>query len=191
MATIPFVLPDALPSVLSDDALVDVIQETVVGITGLDPKLVRPSAQPNPPNLPDFSINWVALLVNVTDADTFAFIRQINEEEIELERDQEINLLASFYGPQAQNVCGVFKDGLQIEQNRFALGRSGIKLINTARERHLPSLVKEVYQQRYDLPVLMRRRIRRVYQSASINSAMLGLDNEYYITPITVNPPTP
>jgi hypothetical protein len=191
MATVPFVLPEALPAILEDDVLVDVIQETVVGITGLLPTLVRPSAQPNPPLLPDFSVNWVALLINTSDADAFAFIRQVNETDIELERDQEINLLASFYGPNSQRVCGIFKDGLQIEQNRFALGREGIKLVNTARERHLPSLVKEVYQQRYDLPVLLRRRIRRVYKSASINSAGIGLDNEHYITPIIVSPPTP
>lgn len=191
MATIPFVLPQATPAVLTDTALTDVIQETVVGITGLPGINVRPGDQLTPANLPDFTVNWASLQINTADADAFAFIRQVSDTEIELERDQEIKLLASFYGPLASSYCGIFKDGLQIEQNRFALGREGIKLVNTARERYLPSLVKEVYQQRFDLPVVLRRRIRRVYLSASINSAGLGLDNEYYVTPITVTPPTP
>jgi hypothetical protein len=63
--------------------------------------------------------------------------------------------------------------------------------MSTGRERHIPSLLKEIWQQRYDLPVVWRRRVRRVYKSASVIGVSLGLDNEHYITPIVVSPPTP
>jgi len=189
MAT--FIRPEAVPTPLEDNALIDAMQATVVGCTGLPGELVRPRDQPEPPNLPDFSLNWASLGLSVTDSDVFAYIRQIDDENIELEHDQEITLLAIFYGTQAQSYVGLLRDGLQIEQNRFPLGALGVKLVSTGRERHIPALLKEIWQQRYDLPVVWRRRVRRVYKSASVIGANIGLDNEYYITPIIVRPPTP
>ncbi|UNA00774.1 hypothetical protein ZHS_18 [Edwardsiella phage vB_EpM_ZHS] len=189
MAT--FIRPEAVPNPLEDDALIDAMQATVVGVTGLDPTLVRPRNQPAPPNLPDFSLNWASLGLTVTDSDSYAFVRQVNDTDMELEHDQEITLLAIFYGSSAQSYVGLLRDGLQIEQNRWALGALGVKLVSTGRERHIPSLLKEIWQQRYDLPVVWRRRVRRVYKSASVIGVSLGLDNEHYITPIVVSPPTP
>lgn len=187
----PYVLPTPLPAVIEDLDLDRIFQANLVGITGLPGRLVRPRWQPEPPNQPDFTENWAALGVTATEADTFAFIRQVDAATVELERDQFITVLVSFYGPASGNYLGLYRDGLSVQLNRLSLTEAGIKLIEVGKARQLPALLKEKWMKRQDIQVEFARRIRRLYTLASINTLDMGLDNEYYITPIIVNPPTP
>src|SRR5262249_35203430 len=100
----PYLLPDPTPAVLEDDALIAAFQGMVAGITGVPGKLVRPRWQPEPPNQPDFQTNWIAMGISATDSDKFAYVRQIDDEHMEVQRDQWLTLLLSFYGPGGGNV---------------------------------------------------------------------------------------
>lgn len=185
-----FILPEPLPSPLEDPVLTDAIQATVAGVTGLAGQWVRPRWQPEPPNQPDFSVNWAAVGITGFDDELYTYEKQIDEATRQLERSQDLTMLVSFYGPLANRYAGIFKDGIMIEANRFALGAVGLKLKEVQRSRNLPALVKEKYLNRIDVPVILSRRIIRTYKLNSINQAWVGLDNEYYITPIIVNPPS-
>ncbi|MNK60448.1 hypothetical protein D3C87_795820 [compost metagenome] len=186
-----YILPDAMPAPPMDDELEDILQRAFAGITGMDPRLVRPRFEPEPANMPDFSQTWASFGVGETQSDLLAFLRQVSDDVQELQRDQQFTALASFYGPGAQVQLERFRDGIQIQQNREELGSFGIKLVEVGQARRLPALVKGLWQDRRDVPVILRRRYTRLYRVAAVNSADLGLDNEFYVTPIVVTPPTP
>lgn len=187
----PFVLPNPLPAPLEDNALVDALQATVVGITGLSAKLVRPRWQPEPPNMPDYSIDWCAIGPTEYNDELYVFEEQVNANTRAIERSQEFTVLASFYGPHAQSYMGRFKDGVMLEYNRLDLGALGVKLKEVQRSRNVPALFKEKWVPRIDLPTVWTRRIRREYTLNNIEVANIDLDNEFYITPIKINPPSP
>lgn len=190
MAT-QFILPNPLPAPLEDNALVDAIQATVAGVTGLSGKLVRPRWQPEPPNMPDYSIDWCAVGPTEYNDDVYVYEEQVNATTRAVERSQEFITLASFYGPHCQSFMGRLKDGIMLEANRFALGALGVKLKEVQRSREVPALFKEIWVRRIDLPIVWTRRIRREYTLNQIEVANIDLDNEFYITPITIQPPSP
>lgn len=184
-----FVLPAPSPSVIEGDALEDLFQATLAGITGLDPSLVRPRWQPEPPNQPEFTTNWMAFGITVLPADKFVFLRMVDDVTQELQCSEELTCLTSFYGPQAQAYAGVLRDGLAIDQNRWALAAAKIKLVEVGDPRQVPALFKQIWTKRIDETLRFRRWVVRRYTVNAINSAGAGLDNEHYITPITVTPP--
>lgn len=183
-----YVLPESLPAPAMDRELDAILQRAFVGITGMQGKLVRPRWQPEPPNLPDFSLTWAAFGVTDTDSDLLAFVRQVDDATQELQRDQWFTTMASFYGAEGQQRAELWRDGIQLQQNREELRSFGIKLTEVGKVRRVPALVKGVWQDRRDVSVVMRRRYTRLYRVASVADATVGLDNEYYVTPINVTP---
>lgn len=55
-----FLPPAPAPAPLEGAALMDAIQAWVVGVTGMDGKLVRPAWQPEPPVVPEAGASWAA-----------------------------------------------------------------------------------------------------------------------------------
>ncbi|WP_217284496.1 phage neck terminator protein [Pseudomonas nitroreducens] len=53
----------------ADEALEDILQPMVVGITGLPGKMVRPRWQPGNPKQPEPNVNWCAIGVMHTKQD--------------------------------------------------------------------------------------------------------------------------
>lgn len=181
-----FVLPTGTQPA-SGDALEDLLQATMVGVTGLDPTLVRPRWQPEPPNMPGFDKNWCAFGITNKRSDTYAYMKMLADGlTCQLERDQWLTTTASFYGPQADAYMELFKDGIQIPWNREALFAQGIKLIEVRDGTRLPALMKEKWVNRYDVQAVFARRINRTYAVTSILSASVGINNEYYTTQVNV-----
>ncbi len=177
-----------------DDALDNVFHGCIHGITAIDKKLIRPRWQPEPPNQPDFTANWVAFGVMTLDADRFAYARHDPAASgglgaTDIERDERLKLLLSFYGPAASGYQARFSLGLQISQNRDALSAEGIKLVEVQEAFTLPALFKEKWVKRIDCAVIFRRRVARSYAIQNVDSADLTIDNEHYITPINITNP--
>jgi hypothetical protein len=184
-----YLLPLDSPLPLEGDDLEDAVQGAVAGITGLDPTLVRPRFQPNAPALPDFHVEWAAVGLSRTSPDAFAFVRQLDAETAELQRDCRVEMLASFYGPRGNAVANRFVDGLQIEANRFALKAAGIKVNWTGDVMSAPAFVKERWTKRFDVNVHLSYRTFRRYKQAAIDKLDSYLDNEHYLTPIATRKP--
>ena len=103
-ATGGYLLPTPTPTTLLGDALLDFVQAWVVGVTGMAGNLVRPRWQPEPTNIPAFSITWAAVGLIRRAADTFAAeIRRQDQPlgESETRRHEELEFLISFFGPDA------------------------------------------------------------------------------------------
>lgn len=184
-----FLAPIAAPEY--DDALDDLLQAAVVGIVGLPGKFVRPRWQPNPPNQPPFTTDWCAFGVTRTEVDAFAYSAHdpANDGTSSVDRDELLYVLHSFYGPNCGSNSERFRDGFEISQNRDTLAASGIQLVEVGEAVTLPALLQEKWVKRRDVTVTYRRRTSRVYQINTILTGQLGLDNEHYVTPITVPNP--
>lgn len=176
-ATGGYLLPDNnIPAPLEDDALDDFLHDVVAGITGLDPTLVRPRWQFEVPDMPDRTINWCAFGIMSRSADTFdSSIHQpatpdANGSDL-LQRQEMLNLMVSFYGPNCQATGAQLRDGLGVAQNREQLFLAGMGLVSVGDLTKAPELVKDAWLQRADLPLVIRREVRREYPVLNLLSA--------------------
>jgi hypothetical protein len=186
---IPPVAPPG-PVPLEDQALQDFLQAIVVGITGMDGRTVRPRWQLEPPNLPDVGNDWAAVGILSHRPDTYAYVLHDGAGEgiDELQRHEYLDILASFYGPNCESNAAILNDGFQIEQNRTVLRQNGMGLTRVGDQRTVPSLVKDRWLYRVDLPITIKRQIRRQYNILNLLSANGRVFTGFYNPIITVEP---
>lgn len=182
--------PETTPAPLEGQDLNRFLQQVVAGISGLDGTVIFPRWQKEPPNLPSVGVNWAAVGIVRRDPDTYAAILHDPDGGggDELQRHETIEMLASFYGPQADSYLEIFRDGLQIAQNREVLQLAGMGLVDTGEAIAVPSLVKDQWLYRVDITMTIRRQIRRVYPVLNILSSGgtittdNGLVNQFQVT---------
>lgn len=179
-ATGGYLAPAGSPAPLEGTSFQDFLQALVVGITGLPGNKVFPRWQQEPPNLPPISADWAAIGITRTVRDFNANIVHdpSGNGADELQRNESVEILTSFYGPNADSFCDILSDGLQIDQNREVLFLNAMGLVATGDSITVPSIVKERWQYRVDLPMTIRRQVRRSYPILSLLSASGTIDNE-------------
>lgn len=176
----------------ADDALVDLLQPFLVGVTGLDGTLIRPRWQPNPANQPDFSTNWAAVGVVYEEPDDYA--EQLSPDlevtgEVGLRRQSLLHVQLSFYGPDCSKMGRRVHAGLQIDQNRTLLRSEGLALVNLGAPTHIPALVKNTWVPRIDVLMIVRQCLYHSFQVYSLKGLSTSyLDNEVYKTPLNLQP---
>lgn len=173
--------------ILEDQALFDFMHDLITGITGMDPTLVRPRWQPEPPDLPDFNVNWCAF--GITEGETepgTAYVVHQDSPQIldQLQRHETLDVFASFYGPNASSLAKTLRDGLQVAQNREILQLASMGLVSTGDVVTAPELIKERWLYRVDLSVKIRRQIVRTFTVLDLASASGTLNNEIFVEPI-------
>lgn len=191
-ATGGYLLPNpSPPPPLEDDALDDFIQGFVVGITGLAGALVRPRWQVEPPNLPDETVSWAAVGIIRREGDTYSAEQHIPDGNgsTNLIRHETLDVLATFYGPNAQANGALLRDGLGLAQNREQLFLNGMGLVSIGQLMKGPELIKSKWYPKADLPLAIRRVILRNYPILNLESAGITLETEAVTTPITVPRP--
>lgn len=171
---------------LQDDALEDFLQLWVVSITGLPKEMVRPRWQPEPANIPNFGVDWCAFGITDQLSDTFAAELPLNlDVGTEMRLHEKLTCLASFYGPNAGKFVMLFRDGMQLDQNREYLTLQGMGLVEASDVINVPELVKERWLKRKDLQVIIKRQIVREYAVPTIQVLQATLDNEQEILNIS------
>lgn len=165
--------PNATPAPLADDDLANFLQHLVVGLTGIAGPLVRPRWQPQPPNLPAQSVSWVALGVRNRTAQTFAYEAHdpAGDGKDYIQRHEELEILCSFYGPNADRNAALFRDGLSVEQNRTYLVSAEMGLISVGSAISVPELVNNLWYMRVDMPFFIRRAVTRTYKILNLLSS--------------------
>lgn len=181
---------------LYGDDLDDVFSGVIEGITGIVGELIRPRWQVEPPNQPDFAIDWVAFGIVSTKGDVFHYTDHDPTNDVDVqEYDEVLTILHSFYGPNSSALINRYNAGIQVEQNRDALTLVGIKLVECQEVTTLPALLKEKWVKRYDCRTIFRRRVVRRYPvltavaNTNPTSGGMTVNNELYLTHI--NPSTP
>ncbi|GMG90664.1 hypothetical protein Cmtc_18840 [Cupriavidus sp. TKC] len=171
-ATGGYLAPTA-PVPPEDDDLDNLLQELVAGVTGLDGKMVRPRWQPTVPKQPEPSVNWCALGIAVQKNDAGPAIQHDGDGDGSdtYIRHQEIELLCTFYGPGAKGYAQRLADGMAIPQNNEQLGLNDMKFVSVSDIRPAPDFVNQQWVRRYDLTLVLRRKITRTYAVLNLLSA--------------------
>ncbi len=161
------------------------LQQFVAGIAGMDGTMVRPRWQPEPANLPDWGVDWCAVgVMRRTPIGVYAWVQHFCDNEFngpghsEAQRHEELEVLATFYGPNCDAYCTNLQNGLMIWQNWSALRLVGLAFVEAQTPAHAPELIRERWWDRYDLTLIFRRIVRRNYPVLNILSAdvLLHLD---------------
>jgi hypothetical protein len=169
-----YVAPTAANSEFNDIVLKQFLNTLVVGVTGLKGMLVRPRWQPEPPNEPDFETDWAAIGVTRRTRDVFAFETGIVVDDVAFSRvirNQILETLASFYGPNCEQNGELFAMGLSESQNREGMFLNGFGLVEVGETLTVPALIKERWLYGVDVPFRMRRQQIYDYPSADLESA--------------------
>lgn len=183
-ATGGYLAPTAPSPPLEGKALLDFIQPIISGISGMAGNLVLPRWQAEPPNIPAAATAFCSFGIIGRTADTFPYISHDSSGDgaDNLQRQEQLNILASFYdlgvSGQADNLASLLRDGFAIAQNREVLQLSGYALAYTGDLTPVPSLLKERWLYRVDLPFSIRRQIDRTYPVLNILSAQGTLTGE-------------
>jgi len=157
----------ALPPI---NGLRNFIHDLIVGVSGIDAKLVRPRWQPNPPTIPTQTTDWCAFGVVKQIPDNSGYI-SAGDLMAELKRHELVEVLCSFYGPSCLGYAGLFRDGLEISQNREALFLADMGLAFYGDTIHTPELINEIWYDRADFSFTLRREIKTEYAILSLLKA--------------------
>lgn len=179
----------SITSIPNDQLLEDVLNPTIAGITNLDGNAqVRPRYQEDPPAVPNRTTNWVAFGIQQVLSDTCAATVQQNDNSALVIRYQEIEVLLSWYGPQSGDNAELFRDGLQIGQNRDLLNQNDLGIISIGEARKAPELFKNKFLTRYDQTLMLRRRTARQFSILTLTGFGITLTTDPLgETPITIN----
>lgn len=181
---------------LEDDALDAALQSAVVGITGLDPTLVRPRWQTVSPKQPEPNVNWCAIGVITSTPDDNVFIEHLNGPSVndtsgDLSKEHEqVDVLVSFFGPNAGQYSGIFRSGIRMPTNLEPLKLVGLYFQGFDRAIKVPVLINQQWVVGWDRAVYFNRMVARVYGVPNIVSAEIDLfdDSGHVNTKINVPP---
>lgn len=179
-----------------DADLEDLFQAFAVGVTGLQGSMVRPKWQMNPGNMPDSSQNWISYGLLLQERQWDAYVSHdgtaaAGQGESTVSGSETWHCTYSFYGPNCQLYLSILRDAMSIGQNRDVFGAKKIKFIEFMEPVSLPVLLKDTWNRRVDLKGVFHRWVERTYSVRNLASADPSsmLDNEHYITPISVPHP--
>jgi hypothetical protein len=156
------------------------LQKLIAGLTGLDPKMVRPRVQPNDPltgspvaTIPNADTDWCA--VGVTAAKPDDMPSQTHHSDGDgytiLRTFYRLDVLASFYGPNGDGYAKMARDGLYVGQNREAMRADGLSLLGFDDIRDVPEIVNAGTRRRSDLPIRLNHGIERRYEIRNVLQA--------------------
>ena len=175
-----FIPPAASPAPLVDAALDALLQELVVGITGLPGNMVRPRWQPVVPKQPDPSTDWCAIGVVDFESDDFpSEVHVSTGNGSDTQSDHEtLNVMASFYGPNAMRNAKILRSGLYVNQNLDTLSANDMALLEAKRIVTAPELINQQWIRRFDLTVIFRRKSTYTYQILNLLSGPSAISTD-------------
>jgi hypothetical protein len=174
---------------IEGQALEDFLQQYTAAVCHLDGPLVRPRWQDEPPNIPPFGQPqpldipppetpcWAAVgIVRHRPLGTYAWVGRPETDEVsELQRHEELEVLVTHYGPEADTVAGRMRSNLSVWQNIALLRLVGLAYVETGESVWAPELVKERWLNRVDTRLIMRRIVRRSYPILAILEACVEI----------------
>lgn len=184
-------LPVSLTTPAQDLDLDVILQGWVAAVSGLAGSLVRPRWQPVVPVVPEINTDWCAIgVLGLKPEDTPYIVHNpAGDGSDTLIRHELVEVLASFYGPNAGRFASILRDGLFIGQNRESLRPYGLAVADVGDMRQAPDLLNQQWRRRIDLPINLLRVVSRAYPVLHFLSAsgVISLDDGVSVD-FSVNP---
>ena len=170
----------------------DVLHDLFAGITGLAPELVRPRWQPEPPNqpeatnqpeppsLPDATVNWCAFgIMDRTPQNLPEIIHHgENGGHDEIIDFEQLDVLVSFYGPNAEDLARATRTGLYVPQNRAILRPNNLAFVKAVAITYVPEVVQYNWLARADLALVFTHRTARTYAVLNLEKSVGFIDTD-------------
>lgn len=183
-------LSPVVPTPPTQDQQLDrLLQAYFKGLTGIDGQYVRPRWQPTVPKQPEPNVDWVAFGVMETRSEDFPTIRHngAGDGSDTLQRQQELRVLCSFYGPNSMQYADMARDGAYVQQNNETLKLAGLTLIESGPLRQAADFYNQQWIRRWDLSFRFRRMIVRTYPVLNILEVQGDIEADNGLTnPINV-----
>lgn len=157
-----------------DEVLERKLNKWLRGLSGLPAGMVRPRWTPTQAAMPPQDANWCALGIMVTDDDANPAFQNQTDDSAEMWKHEQIECLASFYGPNSQSIAKQFRDGLMVSQNNAQLNEIGLSLGTYTKLTPAPELINNQWVRRYDITIYLRRKLVRTYGIKSILDASVS-----------------
>jgi hypothetical protein len=151
--------------------LTQFLQTVFAGLTNLPGTLVRPKWQPEEPEQPDIKTNWLAYGIASQQPTFTGYIAMQPDNTTQYQRQEQLEIQISVYGPDALEVLGLITDGFQIPQNQAGLLSANMGLVEVTKALHIPELINERFFNRYEMTVVLNRQVQRLYPILKFLSA--------------------
>lgn len=172
-ATGGYLMPGGPAPPTGDSVLDGVLQTVLTGITGLPGDLVRLLWQASPTETPPSGTDWCAFgVLSVTQNASPVITHDGAGDGVDVyRRHMDIEVLVSFYGPNARLYGQILSDGMYVPQNSEAMRTVQMAFISASALTAAPELLNQQWIRRYDLTILLRRQVVSTYQVLNILSA--------------------
>jgi hypothetical protein len=153
------------------------LQQLITGIVGLPSNMVRPRWQELPPKAPERTVDWCAIgIVEETPDANAAFVHygyspQNQLGYSEMQRHEELEIMASFYGPHCRGNAHLLRDGLSVAQNRESMFLNGMGFVASGTVRQASELVNIAWRRKYDFDFWIRHVSIRYYPVRNLLTA--------------------
>ena len=137
------------------DMTEDVLHDLIVALTGLPGDRVRARWQPRPAKTPGPDTSWCAL--GVTARTSPGSQLRADADDMRVETHEVLDVLVSFYGPQASALALAVREGLRVPLNREGLRAANMAFIGAGQMVNAPELAATAWLNRVDLPLTFRR----------------------------------
>lgn len=174
-----YLVPATTPAPIEGNDLTTFLHNLFQGLCGYAGSAIVPRWQPVPVNRPAITADWLAIGVQNRVADTYAielYNATANSESVF--RSERFEVLASFYGPNAEAYAELAREGLALGQNREYIEAHDVSFIDCGDTISVPSLENGQWYFRVDMPVRFRRLIQRIYPILNILSADITLTTD-------------
>lgn len=90
-------------------------------------------------------------------------------------RNQILEVKISFYGPKSRSIQGLFRDGVNVTQNRDILSLNGFAIVSLSEPRNISFQLNGQWVRRIDQFIRFRRVIKTTYPIETLLSGKAGL----------------
>jgi hypothetical protein len=157
----------------TEDQALDLFFQTIVaGVTGIPGNMVRPRWQyPEPPTLPSYSATWASVGVHDVNAEDYPWFDHFDNGTYAFDlmlRQEQLEILCSFYGPNAMSYACALRDGMYVSQNCETLMLAGMGLTQVGNPIRAPEYIKNQLFNRWDITLFIKRTVQRRYAILSL-----------------------
>lgn len=189
-ATSGYLVPLTTNGELNDEPLRVFFQQLIAGVTNLPGNMVRPRWQPEPPNMPAASVNWCAIGVVSRERDVNALVTHQGDSDL-VYRTEILSVVATFYGPQCEQLSELFAMGLEVAQNREVMQQAGYGLVEVQNAVMMAEQYNERWITRVDVDFKVRRAQLYQYPVLDLEGATGTITATDGVSTITVDFETP
>ena len=183
-------LPSNIGGDFNDKALKRFLQQLVVTLTGLPGTVVYPRWQKEPPNMPDEGTDWAAIGVVSRERDAFAYEGRAGVNGYSgadtVFRQEVLEVMVSFYGPNSEQYSEIFTMALQVAQNREILTVNNFGLVETQGSITAPALINQRWMEGQDTRFRLRRSLIYTYPVQDVVVANIVLREDVPATSVTI-----